>query len=303
VSAVGTSFPGTGESTLGAHDGITSSGGVDVLRVGGLFALVAAVLVIYLPTVESIVGQWQNDGYQHAYLIPPISLALLWRERGALARQAWTGSLAGLFILAMTVWIWLVAHKVAVVAIQQVALVLMALAIVLAVAGRPTLRVVWFPLAFLLFALPLGGDVVRQLMGVTADVVAAGLNLFGTPTHREGMVLSLPNGTFEVADACSGLNYLNAGLALGVLMGHLSFRSLAKQSLYAAGVAFTLILMNCVRALIVVAVANKTHMQLLAGDDHVVFGWVLFSGTLAGLLWIAHRYADRDGAGHGCHAA
>lgn len=41
----------------------------------------------------------------------------------------------------------------------------------------------------------------------------------------EGLYLSIPAGHFEVAEACSGLRYLMASVALGVLYAYLTYRS------------------------------------------------------------------------------
>lgn len=271
---------------------VPSVDGAGAIRIVGVLALIAVVGVIYTPTIVAIVGHWPNDGYQHAYLVPLISMGLIWRARFELARCRWTGSSAGIAALAIAVSVWLVARAVALDVVEQFAVVSMSLAIVLGVCGPRTFRAIWFPLAFLVFALPVGGSLIRHLMEITADLVAWGLKLIGTPVHREGMVLLLPNGTFEVAEVCSGLNYLNAGLATGVLAGHLFLRSLARQALFAIGIASALIIMNGLRALVVVAVANATHMRFLAGSDHVVFGWVLFTCLVGAAFWAADRLSE-----------
>ena len=46
--------------------------------------------------------------------------------------------------------------------------------------------------------------------------------------------MTLPGGSFEVADVCSGFRYLNAGLALGVLVAQEMFISWRRRAAFVA---------------------------------------------------------------------
>ncbi len=122
--------------------------------------------------------------------------------------------------------------------------------------------------------------------------------MVGIPVFRQGMLVTLPGGVFEVADVCSGFNYLNAGLALGVLVGHEIFVSSIRRAVYFAVVAASFIAINGLRAFIVMAVASATDMHLLGGKDHILFGWLLFVVAMIALYFVAERYSDR-GSRHG----
>jgi exosortase A len=260
------------------------------------FLLIAGLAVVpiamYWGTVMTMAGLWSTEAYRHGYLIPVISAVLLWRDGPRYASMDFRGSWFGAALMAGLVALWVVAESTSVQQVEQLSVVLMISAFVLTVLGWKDYQQVWFPLAFLLFAVPIGGSVVPHLMDATATIAVGTLQMFGVPAFREGMLITLPGGTFEVVEACSGLNYLNAGIALGVLVAHLMFRVLWKQLSYVLAVICVFIAVNGLRAFVVMFVGSTSEMRLLVGRDHLFFGWVLFLLAMAVMYWIAEKYSD-----------
>jgi exosortase A len=266
------------------------------LRMCGLAGILVLVVLAYWPSFVSMAQMWTLSSYRHGTIIPFISLLLLWQQRTALVDAPWKPSLLGAAILAATVWVWLVARATFVQAAEHVAVVAMLNAAVWAIAGSRVYASAAFPLGYLAAALPIGTSIVPALMEVTADVSVAALQFTGVPVLRQGMLMTLPGGVFEVADVCSGFRYLNTGIALGVLVAYVTFLSLARRAMFVAVVAVAFVITNGIRAYIVMAVASATNMRWLAGDDHIVFGWILFLIVMVGLYFLAERYSDRGGA-------
>jgi exosortase A len=259
-----------------------------------LVAVLACVpIAIYWDSIRVMIGIWSTDAYRHGYLIPGISLFLLWRDRARLGSITIKFSWAGAVLLAALVVLWIVAERTSVQQVEELSVAAMVSAFAIAVLGWDGYRQVWFPLAYLVFAVPIGGFVIPPLMDATATISVATLQMLDVPALREGMRVSLPGGTFEIVEACSGFNYLNAGVALGVLVARIMFRPIWKQVSYVAAVVAVFILVNGVRAFIVMFVGSASKMQLLVGKDHVVFGWVLFLCAMAMMYWVAERYSDR----------
>jgi exosortase B len=110
------------------------------------------------------------------------------------------------------------------------------MAIVLLKFGGAALRVLWFPFFFLLFMVPLPGELVAAVtmpMKMAVSWVTEQL-LFalGYPISRSGVVLQIGQYQLLVADACAGLQTLLTLEALGLfylnLMRHPSaFRNIA----------------------------------------------------------------------------
>jgi exosortase A len=249
-------------------------------------------IAIYWDSMSTMARLWSMDAYQHGYLIPFVSMLLLWRDRSKYGSTKLTGSWIGAGLLGILVALWIVAEATSVQLIEQLSVVLMVSAFALTVLGWRAYQSAWFPLAFLLFAVPIGDAAIPYLMDSTATFAVVALQMLGVPALREGMLVSLPEGTFEVVEACSGFNYLTTGVALGVLVAHLMFKAVWKQVFYVAAVVGVFVFINGLRAFVIMLVGSMSNMQLLVGREHIFFGWVLFLLAMALMYWVAEKYSD-----------
>jgi len=263
----------------------------------GLAIIVSVVVIALWPSFASMASMWTLSSYGHGYAILGVTAALIWRDRHALARQPWCGSYVGLASSALVVLLWSVARATDVRSVEYFAAMMMINAAVWSVLGGVAYRPLLFPLAFLVLAVPAGDSLIPFLMRITADVSVGGLRSLGVPVLREGMVVTLPHGTFEIADVCSGFRYLNAGFALGVLIAFEMLKGALLRCSYVALVVLVFILTNGVRAFVVMLVASATHMQVLAGRDHIYFGWFLFLVAMLAMYWLAGRLSKRNRTG------
>jgi EpsI family protein len=106
------------------------------------------------------------------------------------------------------------------------------------------------------------------------------------------MILSIPGGDFEVARACSGLNYLITGVVLGTLYAYLTYSSLRKRLIFIAAAVVVPILANGLRAYLVIAIAHWSDMRWGTGQDHVIFGRVLFLLVMGVMFWVGTKWRD-----------
>jgi EpsI family protein len=169
-------------------------------------------------------------------------------------------------------------------------------ALVLAVLGGQAVRVLAFPLAFLFFAVPFGRGIVPVLMQFTADLATFGLRITGVPVLRSYMYISIPAGNFEVARACSGLNYFVTALVLGVLYAWLTYRSWTKRILCVAAFVVIPVLLNGLRVYFTILVSHWTDMRFGPGTEHVTFGRIFFVAMMLVIFWVGRRWADDDPA-------
>jgi len=176
-----------------------------------------------------------NPNWSHGFLIPLFSLYLLYaRRREILAARrrpcAWALPLVlgACALQAVAYWIQNPFSC-------QVAMVLLAFALVFYLAGTEMIRLTWLPVLFLLFALPIPGTkynlIALPLQAVAARGAEVVLRLFGASvvaTHSTLEVTSVSGNvkSLEVAEACSGLRLLMAFLALSVAMAYLWDRPL-----------------------------------------------------------------------------
>jgi len=219
-------------------------------------------------------------------------LYLVWRRRAQLADVPLAASWLGFVAVVVLSLAWSVARAANVQVAEQLAAVWLVPAVVVAVVGVPAARVIAFPLAYLTFAVPFGEVLIPWLMDWTAAFTVAALKLTGIPVFREGLYFSIPSGDFEVAKACSGIRYLIACSALGILYAYFAYRSWRKRAIFVAVSLVAPIVANGIRAYLIVIIAHLSSMRLAVGADHLVYGWLFFGLLVAVLFWVGNRFED-----------
>ena len=266
------------------------------LQPGALTLGVLLVLVgVFWPTFYSMVEIWErSETFTHGYLIFPISAWLIWRNRHELAQVQPRPDLRGLILLTAAGAGWLLADVGSVNVVAQYAFIFMLIAAVWTLLGWGFVWAAFFPLMFLLFAVPVGEFLVQPLMNITADFTVAMLQFTGIPVYREGTFFSIPSGDWSVVEACSGLRYLIASVTLGVLYAYLTYRSWKRRLLFTAAAIVVPILANSGRAYMIVMIGHLSGMEYAVGVDHLIYGWVFFGIVMLLLFWIGSFWREDD---------
>ncbi|OIR07125.1 transmembrane exosortase EpsH [mine drainage metagenome] len=257
-----------------------------------LFALLW-LLVCYWNTAASMVAIWvRSETFAHGFVVPLISLWLIWRERVQLAALAPRPAGWALLPLAAAGLAWLLGDLANVNSLSQLALVAMLILVVPAVLGTQVSRVIVFPLCFLFFAVPIGEFMLPQLMAWTADFTVFALRLTGIPVYREGQNFSIPSGNWSVVEACSGVRYLIASVMVGTLYAYLNYRSLLRRLVFVAVAFLVPITANWFRAYLIVLIGHLSGNRLATGVDHLIYGWLFFGMVMATMFWIGARWRE-----------
>ncbi|MBB4844133.1 exosortase A [Paucibacter oligotrophus] len=262
------------------------------------FALaLLGVLLLFRGTGLAMVEIWhRSETFAHAFVVPPLSLWLIWRQRAALARLDPRPALSALLPLALAGLLWLLGELASVNAATQFAFTAMLILLVPATLGWAVARSLAFPLGFLFFAVPFGEFIMPQLMEWTADFTVAALRLSGVPVFREGLQFVIPTGSWSVVEACSGIRYLMASVMVGTLFAYLNYRSLARRWIF-VGVAIVLPLAaNWMRAYLIVMLGHLSGNKLAAGADHLIYGWAFFGVVMFAMFMIGARWSESDAA-------
>ena len=265
----------------------------------GLGLLVAlyclAVLGLFQQTVQDMVRVWTvSETFAHGFLIVPISLWLLWRQRHDLAGAVASPQPWVLVLTAGGGLVWLLAHTVDVNVVQQLALVGILITGIWALIGTALARQLMFPLGFLLLAVPMGEDLVPPMMELTADTTEALVRLSGIPVYREGMYLTLPTGHWSVVEACSGIRYLIASFTLGLVYAYLTYQSLWRRLAFVLAAILLPIVANSLRAYGIVMIGHFSGMELAVGVDHLIYGWVFFGVVMLLLFWVGSIWQEPE---------
>ncbi|MBK1729256.1 exosortase A [Halorhodospira halophila] len=261
---------------------------------GAALALLGVVLAIaFLPTYQAIVGIWsRSETFAHGFLIVPIVLFLVYRLRHPLADQQPRVQPLALVPVAGLVLLWVLGALVDVDSVRHFAAVLLIPAVVWLSLGNAVAWTLLFPLAYLISAVPFGEFLVPPLMDWTADFTVWAVQQTGVPVYREGLNFELPTGRWSVVEACSGVRYLIATVALGTLYAYLVYRSWMRRLVFVAFSFLVPILANGLRAYAIVMIGHLSGMELAAGVDHLIYGWVFFGAVIALMFWIGTYWRE-----------
>ena len=264
-------------------------------KLAPLLLLMAAVLALFHSTATAMVGIWnRSDTFAHAFLVPPITVWLVWRRRATLALLTPRPALWVLLPMAAAGFLWLLGELAGVNAATQLALVAMLVLAVPTVFGLQVARALTFPLMFLFFSVPIGEFMVPPMMNWTADFAAWAVRMSGVPLHREGLMFVIPSGAWSVVEACSGVRYLIASFMVGTLFAYLNFQQTYKRVIFMVASLLVPILANWLRAYMIVMIGHLSDNKLAAGVDHIIYGWVFFGLVIGVMFMIGARFADPE---------
>lgn len=256
-------------------------------------------IAILHQTATSLVETWyRSNSFNHCFLIIPISLYLVWRQRHNLAASAPTPDWKGGVALGAALIVWLAGFATRSLVVQEFGLILIAQATVLTLFGWSVVRVLLFPLGYMYFAVPFGAALIPPLQTLTANSAVTLLQASGVPVLLDGNLISIPNGNWYVAEACAGLRYLVASLALGVLFAGLTYRSWYRRGIFLLISVVVPIVANGIRAYGIVFLAYMTDNELATGVDHLIYGFIFFTFVTfvilaVGMCFRDHAFVDR----------
>lgn len=255
----------------------------------------AGLIALTWAAWAAMAHQWWNAStYNHILLVPPIIawlVRLRWAELVRLSPQAWW---PGLALAVVGLAAWSAGSLADVNLIDQFGAVVLLQAAVAVLLGPRVAAGLLFPLTYMLFLVPFGDEIVPPLQAITARISMALLHLTGVPATLNGVFIDTPAGLFEVAEACSGVKFLVAMVALGALAAHLGFRRWGRRAAFMLAAVVVPIVANGVRAWGTIYIAQSLGVKFAAGFDHIVYGWIFFALVMAALLALAWRFFDRS---------
>ena len=258
-----------------------------------LAVALGATLLFYLPTASGIVHIWmRSPTFNHGFMIFPVAGWMIWRQRASLLELPRGPWLPALLPLAGLGFIWMLSEVANVQVLQQYCLLLMCIATASLILGSAIVGALAFPLAYTLLAVPFGEVLIAPLIEFTARFTVAVLQLGGIPVFHENNYISLPTGNWAVADACSGLRYLIASFALGMIYAYVNYRATYKRMLFVVVAIILPVLANGMRACLIVLIGHWSNMRFAAGVDHLVYGWLFFGLVMAVLFWCGAYWRD-----------
>jgi exosortase len=235
---------------------------------------------------------WQawtpETNYEHAKIIPLITVFLVWYARNKLKVAPIGSSRWGWLFVGIGLFFFLAGARTLQARLTLTSLPFLLFGVVLYVWGKHVARILLFPIAFLLFMVPLNflTQATTKLQFIETGAASAICNFFGLAVYTIGTSISAANESFhfQIDEGCSGIRSLMAIAMLSAVYGHLSQNRLWKKlAIFAAALLFAIIGNTC-RLVSIIVMARVFGQDLAGGPYHVISGYLSFPFAIGAML-------------------
>lgn len=258
-----------------------------------LFSLLALVAIAYIPTFSWMVERWsvKDTYYSHGFLIPFISLYIVWLKREELSKNKINSSSLGWLIFLGNMLIHLVCVRFRISFLSGFSFIGALAGLVLLFLGKDYLKKLIFPILFLSFMVPMPmvaiANLSFRLKIFAAQVSTFIINRLGVPAIREGSVIKTQHSYVMVEDPCSGIRSLIALIALGALMAYFSGLTKKKKIVLFISSIPIAVSTNIIRIIALTLASEMYGDKFATGTFHNIMGVLVFVFAFAGLALVA----------------
>jgi exosortase len=165
-------------------------------------------------------------------------------------------------VVAFALAVYAVGLAVGAAGLQGLGLIAAVAGCALYVLGGEGLRALAFPIAFLIFMLPLPSawvtPVILDLQLLVSSTAVSVLHAFGATVAREGNVILLPGGdSLFVEEACSGITSIVTLAPLAVVLAYFTQRTLWRRIALVVAVVPAAMIANLLRVVLSVIAAQR----------------------------------------------
>ena len=266
----------------------------------GIISLCCLILFCYADVLQWMLNRYMSPDsyYSHGFLIPFVSLFLIWRERVRLQEVDSNHFQLGFIIVCLSLLLHVVGTILYIYSVSGLSLFFLIIGLTLFLFGTQSTKIIAFPLIFLIFMFPAPMafiSIVSFPLKILAAKIGVGItSLLGIPVFLEGFNISIPAGNLIVGNPCSGLRSLITFLALGALYAYLTNLPLVRKwILFITSIPIAL-LSNIIRIPILILVSNYWGLEAATPDTLVhtgsgilvfVLGFFLLLSTAKLLEW------------------
>jgi len=272
-----------------------------LLRFGLLVAV--SLVVEWRPLLETFALALRRDEYTHILLILPISAALLYTEWPSRERYRGPDGRIGIVLLFVATVIVVTSRLSAASDVRMfwgmIALVIWWLGSFVFCFGARAFQSLLFPLCFLFWLVPLPEFALVKTIAIWQQGSALSASLLfsavGVPVTQNGIVLSIPGLTLEVAQECSSLRSSLMLVVTSMVMAHLFLHSNWRKAAVTLAAIPLSIAKNGVRIFTIAMLGTHVDPGFLHGNLHRHGGVLFFLMALLAvvvLLWFLGRRED-----------
>jgi exosortase len=267
----------------------------------GLTALwVITLLAGWRPLLDTFALSLRDDEFTYILLIVPVSAALIFMDWQSLRTKVAFGITTGpvflitAVLIASLVLVWPASLPSDVrLSIRMVALVISWIGIFALCFGSRALRQALFPLCFLFGLVPLPklmlNEIIAWLQLSSAWAASVLFAICGVPVTQDGVLLTIPTLTVQVAQECSSIRSSSMLLVTTIVLAQLLLRSPWRKALVIGSAVPLSIAKNGLRIFSIGMLGTHVDRGYLTGRFHHQGGIVFFAIALLvvfALLWI-----------------
>ncbi|MXS82524.1 exosortase B [Nitrosomonas oligotropha] len=256
--------------------------------------ILLGLLILFVPTFYDLAnGMWSKEEQAHGPIILMLSLWLMYRKWMEMINKSEGKSTAffGWIVFFVALVLYIIGRSQQILVFEMGSFIWILAAVILIKRGYIALKVMWFPLFFLLFMIPLPGQVVSLLtmpMKMAVSFVAEHILFWANyPIARNGVILQIGQYQLLVADACAGLQTLLTLEALGLfylnLVHHTSVLRNVTLAILIVPISFTA---NVIRVIVLTLITYHYGDAAGQGFLHGFAGMVLFISALILILGV-----------------
>jgi exosortase A len=243
--------------------------------------ILACLVVLYFHVAQRLVSDWiRMPDFSHGFLIPIVSLYLIYERRRQCSVLNPSGHWTGLPLLLLGVMLFLLGNLATEYFTMRFSMLVVLGGIILFLLGKEFFKTLLFPLVLLIFMIPIPSVLMDRvtfpMQLFTSKVAAGSLDLIGIPVLREGNIIQLANTSLEVAEACSGIRSLISLLALSVVFAYFSQNRPWKRIVLVLSTFPIAIIANAARVTGTGILAHHYGDKVAQGFFHGFSGWILF---------------------------
>jgi exosortase len=262
------------------------------------FSVLSAIPIVvgWQSLARTFALAWHDDQYTHILLILPVAIALIVLDaqdgRSGVSRSPRAG--AALFLAALLVagasrrWASGLPSD-AVLSMSMLAIVLWWVGAFVFTFGTRVSQRVLFPLCFLFWLVPFPTVVLDAIIRVLQQGSAVSARLLfwigGIPVSQDGLMLSIPGLTVEVAKECSSIRSSLMLLVTTMVLAHLLLRSNWRQMFVIALAVPLSVAKNGLRIFTISMLATRVDPSFLNGRLHRE-GGVVFFAIAVGIIFL-----------------
>lgn len=249
--------------------------------------LLVGSIAIVLPTLISMArGPWSMESGVHGPIVLATGLWLIARRLPEIRTFMRPGNFAlAMMVTAAAVPLYVFGRAFDFISIEVAAMMLMLVCVAYAYLGPVVIRMLWFPLFYLCFLIPVPGwvlDTVTQpLKLLVSEVVTGVLAAFGYPVARIGVTIYVASYQLLVEDACAGLNSLVSLSAIGLFYVYMLRGSNWRYSMLLLALVLPIaVAANMIRVAALVLITYHFGNAAAQGYLHNFAGMVTFTSAL-----------------------